>query len=424
MIKRAETDKAIRLGCSVFNRVAECYEQQANNIDANGDQGKKSSLLQAALDNHRKAFPLNKGNYTRARGAVRILQRLASFEEPSEDAHQGDEQPTDPGALTTSECQKQIMGVLQSLDECVVNDTTQFVKCLVETISEGPKFFRAINSAAAGQQQLSWLQEKYRKALAYTEKHMLSVSSAHLALNLASLYAFHAGDEDRGMQIWEAVAKAKIQTTAIANAESPPQLQALDCIADYCFCKALKDRKDADHYVTKMEQMFSKYCLSYSENAKTVETELPHLLATWYHQTGRKEDALRIVTPYFKYGLTILSDDDPANHHDAYTFLIRALVAMGDYPNLVAIFIASRPYRNGKAVIPSQNGMASDHTSVTGRGEDDDTYDTDMCGGWSCYGNCDAAGEIYDGVYICPYEGLMFCGNVSQRCGRLALRPE
>ncbi|KAL9108787.1 MAG: hypothetical protein Q9227_006444 [Pyrenula ochraceoflavens] len=407
VVKRAENDNTFTIGNAIFNRMAGCYEKLAYDIGTNGNLEEKNSLLSSALDNYKKAFSHGKSNFYWVQGAVKILHRLCNHEETLRSKDQVDGKQTEPGHSAMREPYKDIIDVLRSLDDSTVDDTTQLVKCLLEKRNADDTFWRVISLAAVEQQQLPWLEGKYKEALAHAEKHMHTVASAQLAIALGWLYAFRAGEESRAMQIWEAVAKAKIQPTAVTNAQTTPQLAALNNIGHYCLFKAVGEDQLAEPHVAKMEKLFSKYCTNTNGDSMLVETSLPRFLATWYHQNGRHEDALGIVKPYIIEGLAILSDDDPENDFQGYGYLADTLLAIGDYSNVFSIFHAMRPYRNGQAVIKSD----SEPTFVS------DEYDLGMVPveEWSCVGNCGATGKIYDGLYMCPYDDSLLCEQCHMR---------
>ena len=135
----------------------------------------------------------------------------------------------------------------------------------------------------------------------------------------------------------------------------------------YCIRKAISDESDAEQYVNKMERITAKrrYGARMGTEGFVPPNDVALYLAAWYHKVGRDEEAHEAVKAHIQDALVILSDDDPSNDMEGYFNLSRALLAIGDERNAVAIFNAIRPYKNGLAVIEKPEGEDEEvHTLV------------------------------------------------------------
>lgn len=83
-----------------------------------------------------------------------------------------------------------------------------------------------------------------------------------------------------------------------------------------------------------------KYSLWSISRAQSIELGLYHRLS------GRQDKSEALFKPSVKRAVEILSDDDPENDRDGLIGLYRALIAAGDFPNVLAIAYALGNYHD------------------------------------------------------------------------------
>lgn len=337
-----------------YGHRADCYNALAYINGEDGDKKRKMELLKCALEDYRTAFSLDHLNLDHVDSILYILDEFFRTQRTETDVSHGEA----GGIPTRQESLERIMQLLRQLDGMEVYGTNNLIRYLHIAKYSGNWNSTRMASAAVGLGQLSWLQSKYREAIADADKDRQAVVSANLAVTLGRLYAVYGDEEARGVRLWEAVGTERITSAALASEIGYARTTALMELGQHCIRKALQDESNAEQYISKMEHIAAKrrYGARIGTEDSVPPNDIALYLGAWYRKTGRMKEAREAVKPHMQDAFIILSDDDPSNDSDGYWNMARALVALGDTSNALAMYYAIRVYEDGVAVIEEPGG--------------------------------------------------------------------
>jgi tetratricopeptide (TPR) repeat protein len=332
----------------VYRSRAECYKALIAAVEE-GNEMRAMELLNCVLECYRTAFSLNHLNLTFVDSVMDTLLTISKARESEDFIDQMDAS----NILTREGYLEQVMQLLHQLDGMETDGTTNLIRYLHDNKYSDGSYAAQMASVAVKLGQLPWLQSKYRDAIAHADRIRQPVVSANLTVSLGRLYAIYGDQAERGARLWEAVGTERITSTALASDIGFARTTALTELGQHCIRKALQAESIAEQYISKMEWIAAKrrYGARIGTEDSVPANNIALYLGAWYRKTGRMEEAREVVKPHMQDALIILSDDDPYNDDDGYWDMSRALVALGDTSNALAMYYALREYEDGVAVI-------------------------------------------------------------------------
>ncbi len=243
----------------------------------------------------------------------------------------------------------------------------------------------------------------------------------------------HARKEEAALELWEPLVPIFLgaDNNSAINQYADAQRSMWECLTLVYFTKAMDAEKGGheggpEPYLNKLKRL-ARTPMSDSPKGSTTwkwisygTTDASMMLGLWYRLHDRTKKAKAYFRGRILRGIEILSDDDPANDHDGYSYLASTLLIAGDVKNAKAAFSSAmaplerqRLRRVNSMKTEETSPVASttlqpeaegaDHTSSQ-KGSlapipfiDDETFS------WACDGDCQRIAADYEEFYVCEY---------------------
>lgn len=282
-------------------------------------------------------------------------------------------------------------------------------------------YFTTVATAARETNSLDYLIEAYRQAIHAARKALKMIVASLLELCLATIYNRYVGEKKKAVRIWNKIVETfagSKEETEIGETKRVASLY----LATYYFDRALNagvGSNDAEKHIKKLEKLAKPRARSVNDSLAFISASGPAVtLGLWYRLNGLNEDARACFKPSIQEGLQILSDDDPDNDEEGYSYLAVVLLAAGDDKNVIAICHSLGHYaddENSEPLLDSLENVENKTNETAGQEEEgDEDSESDSTDGesllypcdsllFSCDGTCNRRFPDFDNGYLCHY---------------------
>lgn len=208
------------------------------------------------------------------------------------------------------------------------------------------EFFIPVLNAALATGTLSLVVDSWHVAAKAARKALKTVTAANIELRLASIYNEFLNDQAKAVKRWEAI----MNTYGSSKDETSigvVKLSASFWLAQHYLLEAVNagiSTSEAEEAVKRLEKLAMHAKGDDKSSTFSLRAMTGLCLGVYHRLKGQQTEARAIVRPSIKYGVHILSDDDPENDLAGLFSLMAALLATRDTKSLVTVAYALGTY--------------------------------------------------------------------------------